>query len=148
VALSASAGAAAGAIVDVGVGGASLMAGALLGGITSGAASLYFSAEPEKIRLKKVPLGGQQLMAGPVKNLQFAFVLLGRALTYQRAVAQHSHANRNILELDYQNNEHWLQALDKTQQLTLTRLLQKGGGGLSPRETEQLQNIIAKLIAQ
>ena len=146
VALSASAGAAAGALLDIGIGGASLMTGALLGGITSGAASLYFSAEPEKIRLKKMPLGGQQLLAGPVKNLQFAFVLLGRALSFQRAVAQHSHANRDVLELEYEESDHWLQTLDKTQQLTLTRLLQKAGKGLSTRELEKMQEMVGLLI--
>ena len=148
VALSASAGAAAGALLDIGVGGASLMTGAVLGGITSGAASLYFSAEPEKISLKKMPLGGQQLMAGPVKNLQFAFVLLGRALSFQRAVAQHSHANRDVLQLRYEQDEHWLQTLDKTQQLSLTRLLQKAGKGLSAREVEKLQEIVMALISK
>ncbi|HEY7772866.1 MAG TPA: DUF3482 domain-containing protein [Marinagarivorans sp.] len=146
VALSASAGAAAGAILDVGVGGASLMTGALLGGLTSGAASFYFSSEPEKIRLQKMPLGGQKLMAGPVKNLQFAFVLLGRALRFQRAVAEHSHANRDVLQLQYDNNEHWLQVLAKSEQLALTRLLQKAHKGLGARELEKLQAIVLQLV--
>ena len=154
VALSAGAGAAAGGIVDLGLGGASFMAGAVLGGITSAAASFYATAHPEKPRLHKIPLGGKQLTIGPVKNLQFAFVLLGRAICYQQAIAQHSYANRQALRVDYSQHsqdshdshdsqqQQWLQKLNKTQQLRLTRLLQKGAKGLGVGEQEELQAIV------
>jgi hypothetical protein len=146
VALSAAAGAAAGALIDVGVGGASLMTGALLGGIASGAASLYFSADPDRIQIHKVPLGGMQLTVGPVKNLQFAFVLLGRALSYERALANHSHANRSILQLRYEQAEPWLNRIPKTQQLALTRLIQKASTSLSFSEQVKLQQLVLELL--
>ena len=143
ITLAASGGAAAGAVIDLGVGGASLLAGTLLGGLTSAAATLYATETPEKIRLKNIPLGGKKLLMGPVKNLQFAFVLLGRAVNFHQALNQHSHANRNTLKID--EDEHWLDGLDKSQQAQLTRLLQKAHKGLKKSDAEQLQNIIHAL---
>ncbi len=146
ITLAASGGAAAGAIIDLGVGGASLLAGTMLGGLTSAAATLYATETPEKVRLKNIPLGGKKLLMGPVKNLQFAFVLVGRAINFHQALHEHSHANRNALQVD--DDEHWLNSLNKSQQTQLTRLLQKAHKGLKESEAEQLNNIIHILISQ
>ena len=138
--LAASGGAAAGAVIDVGLGGASLLTGSLLGGVTSAAASFYFTEAPEKIRIKNAPLGGKTQLIGPVKNLQFAFVLLGRAVSYHAAVSQHSHADRAVLEVS--ENPHWLDTLDKTQQIKLTQLLQKAHKGFTGGEVNKLQALL------
>ena len=146
VALTASAGAAAGAVLDAGVGGASLMSGALLGGLVSGATSLYLTQKPDNIVLKGIPLGGKQLTAGPVKNLQFAFVLLGRIVDYQRMVSARTHANRSTLVMEEGADSHWLEGLDKPRQIKLTRLLQKAAKGLSPKELRALQLLLLPLL--
>ena len=147
VLLSAGGGAAAGAVLDLGVGGTSLMTGAILGGLTSAAASFYLSAAPEKISLKNIPLGGQQLTIGPIKNLQFAFVLLGRALSFQRAVALRSHANRNIMLVNNDHESTWLNRLTHKQQLQLTRLLQQGYKGLSEQDIQLFNTLLNDLLA-
>ncbi|WP_054112594.1 DUF3482 domain-containing protein [Marinagarivorans algicola] len=146
IALSASAGAAAGALLDLGVGGASLMAGSLLGGISSAAATTWLTENPEKVRIKNLPIGGKQLQIGPVTHLQFAFVLLGRALNYQHALATHSHANRNALHVN-DNTEHWLNGLNKTQQLKLTQILQKAHKRLTDADISQCQMLVTQLIS-
>lgn len=146
IALSASAGAAAGALLDLGIGGASLMAGSLLGGISSAAATTWLTEDPEKIRIKSLPIGGKQLQIGPIKNLQFAFVLMGRALNYQHALATHSHANRSALHVN-DNTEHRLNQLSKTQQLKLTQILQKAHKGLAEADIKQCQALIVPLFS-
>lgn len=148
ITLSVSASAAAGAIIDVSLGGASLMMGALTGGVVGGAASIFYSAKPDRIQIKGMPLGGKQLVAGPVKNLQFAFVLLGRAIEYQKALVLRAHADKSLLVLPDINSEHWIETLDKTKQITLTRLLLKAAKGLSQKERKSLQGIILSVCAK
>ena len=99
IGLSTSAGAAAGIVIDVGVGGASLMAGALAGGLVSGLASLAATWKPEKLKIKGVPLAGTSLTAGPCKELTFAFVLLGRAIDFLEMILNRTHADRSVAEV-------------------------------------------------
>ncbi len=147
VLLSAGGGAAAGAVLDLGVGGTSLMTGAILGGLSSAAASFYLSAAPEKITLKNIPLGGQQLQIGPIKNLQFTFVLLGRAIGLHQLVAQRSHANRDIMRLNNSREALWLDGLSHKQQLQLTRIMQRGYKGLSEQEIQALSRMLSDLLS-
>ncbi|UTW45812.1 DUF3482 domain-containing protein [bacterium SCSIO 12696] len=144
VALASSSGAAAGALVDAGLGGASLMTGALIGGIGAGVASLYISNKPDTLSIKGLPLGGKQLTAGPVKDLNFAFVLLGRAVSYQRAIAARAHGNRNPLVV--QESGSWIDALEKSKQVALTGLLKTGHKGLSGKQREHLQRLVYSLL--
>ena len=145
IALSAGAGAAAGVLIDLGLGGASLMMGSMVGGISSAAASAWLSESPEKIRLYNLPLGGKKLQIGPVKNRQFAFVMLGRALDYQKALVNHTHANRNPLTVS-DSSQHWIEQLSKQKQINLSLLLKKAHETLNESELEQLQKLLMELI--
>ncbi len=120
--------------------------GSLLGGISGAAASTWLSQEPDKVSIKNLPLGGKKITIGPVKNLQFAFVLLGRALNYQHALIQHSHANRERLHIT-EGNE-WLANLGKKDQVQLSQLLIKCAKGLSEADSEKLQQFITQLGAE
>ena len=93
-----------------------------------------------------MPLGGKKINAGPVKNLQFAFVILGRALSYQHAVAARVHADKSIMVVTENDQKHWLENLSKTRQLQLTRLLQKSAKGLNETKRGQLQTLIEALL--
>ncbi|MFT5085492.1 MAG: hypothetical protein ACI9Y1_003553 [Lentisphaeria bacterium] len=146
MALAVSAGAAAGALIDIGVGGTSLMTGALAGGLISGAASFFITAQPDRVRIKGIPLGGKKIIVGPVKNLQFAYVLLGRAIRYQQAIASRAHADQSLMILSSEEDKHWIDGLDKSQQIKLTRYLQKAAKGLSQSDLQSLQKIIARLL--
>lgn len=145
IALSASGGALAGAALDIAVGGTSLLMGSLIGGLSGAAASTWLSQAPDKISIKNLPLGGKKITIGPVKNLQFCFVLLGRALNYQRALKRHSHADRGPLNIT-QGNE-WLNSLDKKDQVALSQLLMKSANGLNESQNAQLQKLIAGILA-
>jgi len=145
VALSASVGAAAGAVLDVGVGGASFMAGAFLGGVASGAASLFATSKPEKLNIKGVPLAGKTLTAGPTKELTFSFVLLGRAIDFLEMIFNRTHADRTVAELKSTQLTTRLNELSKREQVQLTRLLQQAHKGLSDKQRLQLRDGILQL---
>lgn len=145
IALSTSAGAAAGAVIDVGVGGASLMTGALVGGMISGIASAFATSKPEKLNIKGIPLAGETITAGPTRELTFIFVLLGRAIDFLEMILHRTHADRTIVDVAETNLTTRLNQLPKVEQVKLTRLLQKAHKGLSEAELLQLRDWILKL---
>ncbi|MDX1474615.1 MAG: DUF3482 domain-containing protein, partial [Reinekea sp.] len=145
IALSASAGAAAGAVIDVGVGGASLMAGAVAGGLVSGLASLAATWKPEKLKIKGVPLAGKTLTAGPVKEATFAFVLLGREVDFFEMILARTHADRSVAEMSDTRLNDRLTRLPKYEQVQLTRLILRAHKGLNDQELLQLRDWILKL---
>ncbi len=145
IALSTSAGAAAGAVIDVGVGGASLMAGAVAGGLVSGLASLAATWKPEKLKIKGVPLAGKTLTAGPVKEATFAFVLLGRAVDFFEMILARTHADRSVAEMSDTRLNDRLTRLPKYEQVQLTRLILRAHKGLNDQELLQLRDWILKL---
>lgn len=138
LATSASAGAAAGVVVDIGVGGASLMAGALAGGALTSAASMMAIMNPEKLKIKGVPLAGKTITVGPVKDLNFAFVLLGRTLGFLMLMRSLTHADRSSRQLPSIDLNSHIKALSKSEQVKLTRILTKAHKGLSETEAQQL----------
>ncbi|MGB0664317.1 MAG: DUF3482 domain-containing protein [Pontibacterium sp.] len=146
VALSASAGVAAGAVLDAGVGGASFMTGAIAGGLVSGLASFAATLKPEKLKFKGVPVAGKELVAGPSKSLNFNFVVLGRALDVLEHLLSRTHANRAVGTLAPKSMTERLSALSKTEQVKLTRLLQKSAKGLSEQELTQFSELILTLV--
>jgi Domain of unknown function (DUF3482)/50S ribosome-binding GTPase len=105
--------AASGAVVG---GGAGLMvdaaAGGLLGGLgtlvsgaggaaLSGYGAWKYSDDIGEIRIGGIPAGGQRLTVGPSPNLNFPFVLLGRALQHHQQLARRTHAHREAMHLDH-----------------------------------------------
>lgn len=145
VALSGSAGAAAGVAIDVGVGGSSLMLGALAGGVLSSVASLAATWKPTSLKIRGVPVAGKRLTAGPVKDLQFSFVILGRLLAFSEAVRFRTHADRSVVRLQDVGVKERLGRLGRTEQVRLTRLMQKANKELSEKEMQQLEASIIKL---
>ena len=104
--------AASGAVVG---GGAGMMVdaatGGLLGGLgtvisgaggalLSGVGAWRYSDDIAEVKVKGIPTGGSRLIVGPCPNLNFPFVMLGRALQHHRMVARRTHAHREPLELD------------------------------------------------
>jgi len=87
-----------GGAIDASLGGTSLLAGAFTGALiggTSGALTGWWSAgRLAKVRVMNQPMGGKQLVCGPVRNLAPLFVLLGRAVAYQKLLALRTHADR------------------------------------------------------
>jgi hypothetical protein len=145
VALSASAGAAAGAVLDAGVGGASMMTGAIAGGLLSGLASLAATFRPDKLRIKGIPLAGKTLTAGPTRELTFIFVLLGRAVSFLEMILRRTHADRSVAAIKSSSMSERIRQLPAADQVKLTRLLQKAHKGLGDAELLQLRDQVMLL---
>jgi len=91
-------GAAIGGGFDLLVGGSSLMLGATLGAII-GAGGSYFGYEKiGNTRILGQKLSSQSMVVGPMKEINFAFILLARLIIYTKAVMDHSHADKQALE--------------------------------------------------
>lgn len=137
-AISAVAGASAGLVVDAVVGGSSLFLGAVTGGLLSGA-GVWLAAD--KIAQMKVsgllPLGGKQLIFGPVTNRNFPYVLLGRAIYHQQRIAGRPHAQRNELVLQQVEQSSWLNKLTQDQRKQLDKLCKKLSNQEKPEETQE-----------
>lgn len=99
MAIGAAGGAIAGGVFDAALMGSSFLTGTVIGGLAGGIVG-YFSADKlTEVKVLHQPLGGLRLRCGPTKNLQFPFVLLGRARLHQAMVAKRTHAQRRTLVL-------------------------------------------------
>ena len=96
----AASGAAAGGLVDIAVGGASLLLGAGIGAALGAAGAVGGASRLAKIRVLGQPLGGHELVVGPVSDPNLPWVLLSRALLHARLVAERNHARRDRLVIE------------------------------------------------
>ncbi|HHH43501.1 MAG TPA: DUF3482 domain-containing protein [Gammaproteobacteria bacterium] len=99
VATGALGGAAAGSVIDLAVHGASLLLGSGLGAVAGGVSAWLTSERIANVRMLGHSLGGREISIGPMRNLNFPYVVLGRALLHWRMIEQRTHAYRGPLEL-------------------------------------------------
>ena len=90
-------GAAAGAGVDVLAGGASMLLGAAIGAVASGALAWFGGERLAEVAHESGHFGEQVLRVGPARGINLGFVLLGRARYHHAAVAGRTHARRDAL---------------------------------------------------
>ncbi len=95
-------GAAVGGAIDLAVGGASLLAGTLIGGAVGGASSYLGARSIARVRVFGRPLGGKVARVGPVKSENFPWILLDRALLHYASVVRRPHACRDPLVLAHE----------------------------------------------
>lgn len=100
IVISSGAGAGAGALIDAGLGGSSLLLGTVIGGVGGGLGAWTFSEQIAKFTIKGLPTGGQTIYYGPAAHPNFPFVVLGRALHHIQLICTRTHANRETLDLD------------------------------------------------
>lgn len=147
--LSAAAGAMSGFVVDAATGGTSLFTGTLVGGALGGLAGGFAGRDPLSFQLiSRVP-GYEQWQLGPVSNLEFATALTGRALRSWYQIRLRNHARRDALLLEPQDLSHWLDALDRKQQVQLLFWLRKLlKGPVDEQERGQFANLLLALGEQ
>jgi hypothetical protein len=144
-------GAAAGGVIDLAVGGASLFLGAGIGAMIGGVSAWVTTDRIADIKVLGLPLGGKQLSIGPMRNINFPYVGLGRALTHHRMIEDRTHAHRDPLELKQQPG--WLQTVDTDRRKRLEKIFVK----LRRQETlnpdladalaEEIQNLMELSVA-
>lgn len=108
------AGAVGGAGVDALAFGASLGAGALVGGLI-GAAGSYFYGDRLSLPILSTGVlsnGLKTASFGPVQDSQFGYVVLGRAVDHWWHISHRNHAGRELLDLEPADH-HWLENLDR-----------------------------------
>ena len=93
-------GAAVGATVDIATGGASLLGGSVLGAVIGSASAFFGGKQAAQVRVLGQSLGGQVLCVGPVRNPNFPWVILDRALLHYASISDRAHARRDPLELE------------------------------------------------
>ena len=102
----AASGAVVGGVVDVALGGASLLLGAGIGAAIGAFGTLAGAGQLAKVQVLGLPLGGYELTVGPITDPNLPWVLLGRALLHAKLVAERNHARREELVVDAQAGTH------------------------------------------
>jgi len=94
------AGAAAGALIDVGLAGQSLFLGALGGGLLAGGSAWFGAEHIADYKIMGLPMGGYEVRQGPIGNRNFPYVVLGRFVFLTQALLRRNHARRDVLKIE------------------------------------------------
>jgi GTPase Era involved in 16S rRNA processing len=113
-------GAAAGSVIDVATGGHSLLLGAGIGALIGGVSAWVGAERIAHIKVLGSPLGGKALTVGPMRSINFPYVVLGRALLHHKMIEDRTHAQRGPIELTRQPGG--LQSLDADGRKRLEKL--------------------------
>ena len=92
-------GAAAGGAIDLAVAGHSLFLGAGIGALIGGVSTWIGADQIAQTKVMGLPLGGEALTVGPMRNINFPYVVLNRALLHHKTIEDRTHAYRGPLEL-------------------------------------------------
>jgi hypothetical protein len=100
IAVGAAGGAVVGGVADAAFMGSSFLTGTLIGAAVGGALGYFTSDRLADVKVLRQRLGGQRLRYGPTTNVNFPFVVLGRARLHHDLVAGRTHAQRGVLMVD------------------------------------------------
>lgn len=141
-------GAAAGSVIDIAVAGHSLLLGAGIGALIGGVSTWIGADKIADTKLMGLPLGGEALTIGPMRNINFPYVVLSRALLHHKMVEDRTHAYRGPLELQAQPGT--LQRFDLATRKRLEKVFGKlrKQEGLEPELLDSLAAEIQQLMAQ
>jgi hypothetical protein len=144
----AASGAAAGGLIDAAVGGASLLLGAGIGAAIGAAGAVGGANRLAKIRVLGQPLGGHELVVGPITDPNLPWVLLTRGLLHIRLVAERNHARRDLLVLEVKSGDRPGRQIDAAERSRLDTLFRKIRAGRADDADlrQQLAGVIAELI--
>jgi hypothetical protein len=144
----AASGAVVGGVVDVALGGASLLLGAGLGAAVGAFGTLAGAGRIAKVEVLGLPLGGYELVVGPIADPNLPWVLLGRALLHAKLVAERNHARREELVVDAKAGVHLADAIDTARRRRLDVVFRRlrAGGAIDPASRETLVREIAALL--
>lgn len=144
----AASGAVVGGVVDVALGGASLLLGAGIGATLGAVGTLAGAGRLAKTEVLGLPLGGYELTVGPITDPNLPWVLLGRALLHAKLLAERNHARREELVVDAQAGEHLADAIDAERRRTLDVVFRRlrGASGIAADERDRFVADIMALI--
>jgi GTPase Era involved in 16S rRNA processing len=136
-------GALTGAVMDAAVAGHSFMLGAIGGGIV-GFTSAWLGADKlANTSIKGLPLGGYQACFGPMKNLNFPYVIIGRFLYLYEQLKVKNHADRSAIQMSEANLKNKIDNMQKSQSKELHLACKKL---ISQKPIDNLVEVIAGLF--
>ena len=139
----ATSGAVTGAGLDLLFAGHTLLLGGAIGAIIGGTGAYFGFDELSEVKVLGQTLGKRYLEIGPMKNRNFPYILLGRAIYHTVQVARVSHATREIfdIEMDQTFKNKWL---DDTLRKSLEKFHNKfrSGKEVDPEELEEYEALI------
>lgn len=121
--VSGGAGAATGLLVDAGLGGTSLLLGALSGGVLGSASGWWASRQMIGKRIGWLPLTREKEFIGPVRHPNFPLVVMARALTFTQQLWLRPHAERGQLAL--RTDAHAWSQQEQVQLVQWSKLVQR-----------------------
>ena len=102
--LSAISGGVLGGSVDLALGGHTFLLGSILGAVGAVASALYGYEELSKIKF----ISKDRMKIGPIKDINFGFIFLNRALFFAKKMLLKTHANREKESISFENIENFL----------------------------------------
>lgn len=151
VTLGALGGAATGGLLDAAIGGASFLMGTALGGALGGAFAWVGADRLAELTVVNQRMGGRLARYGPSRNVNFPFVLFGRARIHALLIAERTHARRDVLDLSVADRLEEGVSLDPSLQRELGKLfaeLRKRAPG-SPKHSaafDRLSGILLEVL--
>lgn len=142
-------GALAGGGVDALLGGTSFLLGAATGALLGGVGGFLGTRSLAKAKVLGLPLGGREIVVGPVQDPNFAWVILGRALQHHRLVCERNHARREALVLDPADpGARPMQAVAGEVRREVDKILAKVRGleSVNPKQRDDLEVLISTLL--
>jgi hypothetical protein len=125
-----------------------LLLGAGLGAAVGAFGTLAGAGRIAKVEVLGLPLGGYELVVGPIADPNLPWVLLGRALLHAKLVAERNHARREELVVDAKAGVHLADAIDTARRRRLDVVFRRlrAGSAIDPASRETLVRQIAALI--
>jgi len=141
-------GASAGAITGVGfdllVGGSSLFLGSLIGSVVGGVGAMFGFDNLYEVKVLGQSLGKRELTIGPMQNLNFPYVLLGRSLYHASMIAKRSHAVRENLNLENSSFTEKIMDAENRKGLEKVHLKLRKGEELEEESLEAYRGLVKK----
>jgi GTPase SAR1 family protein len=129
----ASAGALGGLGIDLALGGGTLFLASFIGGAVGGVSAMIGFDNLYDIKVLGRSFGKRELSIGPMKNLNFPYIILGRSLYYASVIANRSHAQRD--SVNFKSEESYTgQTIDSDMRKKLERVHVKFRRGETPKD--------------
>ena len=142
-------GAAGGSLLDIGSGGLTLFLGSGIGAIVGGASAWFGSKQLIGARVLGLPMGGNQIVIGPITNLNFPWIILGRAVSHLRLICQRTHAQRDLLEVEHRTGSNIVADIPHAQRRAIQQIFTRATKSQEIKESElaRLAVVITGLTA-
>ncbi len=143
-------GAAIGGTIDAATLGHSFLLGTVIGGIVGGAAAYVGGLQIADITVLGQSVGGRVAVVGPVRDANFPWIVLDRALAHFESVATRAHAQRDVLAVARPSGKvgasSRLEGADRSDLSAIFATMRSGGAPVGEESVEALAERIAALL--